>query len=86
MRSPQSLSTGPDSIVAPAERARRNPKVGLFFDGTEPGSPVVSVSALAAVRDADIQANAERYVRASKSMVPAISFGCAIRPIGTRFE
>src|SRR5437867_11417333 len=60
-----------------AERARRNPKVGLFFDGTEPGSPVVSVSALAAVRDADIQANAERYVRASKSMVPAISFGCS---------
>jgi len=61
-----------------AERARRNPKVGLFFDGTgEAGSPMVSVSALVAVRDADIQTNAERYVRASKSMLPWISFGCS---------
>ncbi|MEV8633134.1 hypothetical protein AB0395_15885 [Streptosporangium sp. NPDC051023] len=49
-----------------AERARRDPRVALLFEG----DPVVLVQGVAAVRDADLQANADRYVRDSFAKIP----------------
>ena len=61
-----------------AERARRNPRVCLLFAdpvGLDAGAPVVAVQGVAAVRDADLQANADRYVRDSVAKLPDATKG-----------
>jgi len=68
------VSTGL-TYPAKAERARRDPRVCLLFAdpvGTQLGQPpVVLVQGLATVRDADLQANTDRYVQLSGQKYPA---------------
>jgi Pyridoxamine 5'-phosphate oxidase len=67
------VSTGL-TYPAKAERARRNPKVALLFAdpiGAGVAGPAVLVQGHAAVRDADLQANTDRYARESITKLPA---------------
>lgn len=68
------ISTGL-TYPAKAERARRNPRVALLYSdaiGTSLSqAPMILVYGHAVVRDLDIQANTDRYVRLSLAKSPA---------------
>lgn len=83
---PISPYAGPDGTVdvstgltypGKAERARRDPRVSVLFSSSvgsgldEPD--VVLVQGLATVRDADLQANTDRYVRETHEKTPTAS-------------
>lgn len=67
------VSTGL-AYPAKAERARRDPRVALLFaDPIGPGSDrgtVVLIQGHAAVRDANLQSNTDRYIRLSMAKLP----------------
>jgi Pyridoxamine 5'-phosphate oxidase len=72
------ISTGL-TYPAKADRARGNPKVSLLF--ADPigagmsGLPVVLVQGTAAVRDADLQGNMDRYVKLAEAKYPETTKG-----------
>ena len=72
------VSTGL-TYPAKSERARRNPRVALLYsDAVGSGleeAPVALVQGLATVRDADLQANTDRYVRLSMAKLRAVYEG-----------
>jgi len=72
------VSTGL-TYPAKADRARHNPKVCLLYsDPIGPGMsqlPTVLVQGHAAVRDADLQGNTDRYVRLAAAKYPATTKG-----------
>src|SRR5690242_373775 len=66
------VSTGL-AYPAKAERARRDQRVGLWIDLAD--GRAMSVTARAAVRDADIAANGARYVARQRGMIASLPGG-----------